>query len=167
MQFQKISYEQWEKDLLKLNPNTPIEYIKLTYNNIKLPKRATKNSAGYDFYNPFINLNFPEDTNAIIPTGIRWVGNDNNQVLLIVPRSGLGFKYGTYLRNTIGVIDSDYQFADNEGHIMISLTSEESFELKEGQGMAQGIIVSYCTIDNEEENNIVRKGGFGSTTKEV
>lgn len=167
MHFEKISFEQWRKDLLKLNKNTPEEYIKQSYNNIKIPKRATKTSAGYDFFNPLVDLNFPEDTNTIIPTGIRWCGEDLNKVLIIVPRSGLGFKYGTYLRNTLGVIDSDYQFADNEGHILISLTSEESFVLKENQGMVQGIIIPFLTVDNEEENNIIRKGGLGSTSKEV
>ena len=66
-------------------------------------------------------------------------------MLLIVPRSGLGFKYGIRLPNTIGVIDADYAQADNEGHILVAFEnpSSEDVKLRQGKPFVQGIIVKY------------------------
>ena len=49
--FEKVSYEQFEKDWEK-NMGGSKEEIKAIYDSIKLPHRATKQSAGYDFYAP-------------------------------------------------------------------------------------------------------------------
>ena len=49
-QFEKVSFEQFEKDWLKCFPET--KNVKEIYDSIKLPKRATTGSAGYDFYAP-------------------------------------------------------------------------------------------------------------------
>ena len=91
------------------------------YQNLKLPKRATSGSAGYDFYAPFDITLKPGET-AKIPTGIR-AKMENGWVLMIFPRSGFGFKYRLMLDNTVGVIDSDYYYSDNEGHIMVKVTN--------------------------------------------
>ena len=141
------------------------EKVKRMEEDIKLPERSTLNSAGYDFFNPFEDLNFPAHSIVTIPTGISFRGKDKNCVLIMVPRSGLGFKYGMGLRNTIGVIDADYQYSDNEGHIMLSIVSQEPFIVKSNSGLCQGIILPFLTIENEEEIINVRNGGFGSTTK--
>lgn len=58
-----------------------------------------------------------------IPTGIR-VQMETGWVLQCYPRSGLGFKYRLQLNNTVGIIDSDYYFSDNEGHIFAKLTND-------------------------------------------
>ena len=165
MYFEKVSYQEWRRTLKKLNSEVSEEIIQNSYKNIKLPKRATIDSAGYDFFNPFEDLNFPAHSIVTIPTGISFRGKDKNCVLIMVPRSGLGFKYGMGLRNTIGVIDADYQYSDNEGHIMLSIVSQEPFIVKSNSGLCQGIILPFLTIDNEEEIINVRNGGFGSTTK--
>lgn len=46
-EFEKVSFEQFEKDWLKAYPET--EDVKSIYDSIKLPVRATVGSAGYDF----------------------------------------------------------------------------------------------------------------------
>ena len=88
-------------------------------------------------------------------------------VLKLYPRSGLGFKYRLQLNNTVGIIDSDYYYSDNEGHIMAKITNDSNegkvAHLKEGEGFIQGIFLEYgITVDDDADG--VRNGGFGSTT---
>ena len=102
-----------------------------------------------------------------IPTGIR-VEMDQEWVLKCYPRSGLGFKFRLQLNNTVGIIDSDYFYSDNEGHIFAKLTNDTNenkvVELKADTGFMQGIFVEYgITVDDDVTD--VRNGGFGSTTK--
>ena len=102
-----------------------------------------------------------------IPTGIR-VKMDENWVLKLYPRSGLGFKYRLQLNNTVGIIDSDYYYSDNEGHIFSKITNDtnenRTVSLKKGDGFMQGIFLEYgITVDDDADG--VRNGGFGSTTK--
>ena len=80
------------------------------------------------------------------------------------PRSGLGFKYRLQLNNTVGIIDSDYYYSDNEGHIFAKITNDsnedKTVELKAGNGFMQGIFVEYgITVDDNVQT--VRNGGFG------
>ena len=88
-------------------------------------------------------------------------------VLKCYPRSGLGFKYRLQLNNTVGIIDSDYFYSDNEGHIFAKLTNDSKegkiVEIAAGTGFMQGIFVEYgITVDDDVTD--VRNGGFGSTT---
>ena len=164
-QFEKVSYEEFYKDWLKTFPNETRDIAEI-YNAIKLPRRATKGSAGYDFYTP-IGLKIAPQETVLIPTGIR-VKMADDYVLMLFPRSGLGFKYRLQMNNTVGIIDSDYYYADNEGHIFCKLTNDtnenKTVDIASGQGMLQGIFVSFgITVDDEVD--AVRTGGFGSTTK--
>ena len=166
-EFEKVSSAQFEEDLKTAGQwvFTPPE-IDAIYNSIKLPKRATAGSAGYDFFSP---VSFELDPNGYvtIPTGIR-VKIDPGWFLMCVPRSGSGFKYGIRLMNTCGIIDSDYYFSDNEGHIMLKLhntsPNEKRWEVHKDDGIAQGIFLQYGLTVNDEASNI-RNGGFGSTSK--
>lgn len=164
-EFQKVSFEQFEKDWLKNFPNS--KNVKEIYDNIKMPKRATSGSAGYDFYAPD-NITVEKGKSTLIPTGIRSKINEG-WLLSIYPRSGLGFKHRVQLDNTVGIIDSDYYGADNEGHIMIKLSCDSHNDghivfLSKGDGFAQGIFTQFgITIDDQAEEK--RTGGFGSTTK--
>ena len=135
------------------------------YSSLKLPVRATKGSAGYDFFASFDIVLKPGET-VKIPTGIRVRINDG-WVLKLYPRSGLGFKYRLRLNNTVGIIDSDYFDSDNEGHIFAKITNESNegkiLEIKAGEGFMQGIFIQFgITIDDDAEG--IRNGGFGSTT---
>lgn len=161
--FEKVSTERFLNDSVDIC--SVLELAKDAYDKIKLPKRATKGSAGYDFYAPFDFKLEPGQT-IKIPTGIRCKMEDG-WVLKIYPRSGLGFKYRLQLNNTVGIIDSDYYYSDNEGHIMIKVTNDSNenkiVDVKQGQGFAQGIFVEFgITYDDDVTNE--RNGGFGSTT---
>ena len=164
-EFEKVSFEHFEKDLNKLNLFEN-DLSKKIYNNILIPTRATKYSAGYDFFSPFDFSIMPKES-IFIPTGIRCKMN-NDIVLLIAPRSSLGFKYRLQLDNTIGVIDSDYYNSDNEGHIKIKITndslSNEILHIKTSESFCQGIFVKYYLAKEDEIKNI-RNGGFGSTNE--
>ena len=151
--FEKISLTEFCKSLSASD-----------YDSVILPKRATSGSAGYDFFaiNDF-TLNAGETIK--IATGIR-VKIDCGWVLKIYPRSSLGFKYRLRLDNTVGIIDSDYYYADNEGHIFIKITNcgDKPLTVEKGKAFAQGVFVEYgITVDDECDG--VRTGGFGSTDK--
>ncbi|MBR2338765.1 MAG: deoxyuridine 5'-triphosphate nucleotidohydrolase [Clostridia bacterium] len=131
-----------------------------------LPRRATAGSAGYDFFTPCAVRLAPGET-AKIPTGVR-VRMEEGWVLQIYPRSGLGFSYRLQLNNTVGIIDSDYYFSNNEGHIFIKITNDSNegkiLQLQTGDGFAQGIFVPFGIT--EDDNAVaIRNGGFGSTSK--
>lgn len=125
---------------------------------------ATAGSAGYDFYTPVAVTIRPGEI-VKIPTGIRAEMNEG-WVLAVFPRSSLGFKYRLQLNNTVGIIDSDYFFSDNEGHIFIKLTNDtkedKTVELSEGAGFAQGIFFPFG-ITEDDDCSEQRNGGFGST----
>ncbi len=139
-----------------------LDGTKEEYSNIILPKRATSGSAGYDFFAPkTFTLNAGETIK--IATGVR-VQIDEGWALKIYPRSSLGFKYRLTLNNTVGIIDSDYFFADNEGHIFIKMTNcgNSPITVERGKAFAQGVFVEYgITVD--DECDACRTGGIGST----
>ena len=134
------------------------------YDNIKIPKRATTGSAGYDFFAPF-DFSLVPGATIKIPTGIRCILKEGF-VLKEYPRSGLGFKYRVRLDNTVGIIDSDYYKSDNEGYIFIKITNEgqQILKVKQGEAFCQGIIVEHFYAE-EDEVTEQRNGGFGSTSK--
>ena len=159
--FEKVSFEQYAK----LSIGDDVD-IRNEYDNIKLPKRATIGSAGYDFFAPF-GFKLEVGETIKIPTGIR-VLLDDDKFLAIYPRSGLGFKYRVQLDNTVGIIDSDYSQSDNEGHIFIKLTNDgkanKSININSGDAIAQGIIQQYFITEDDAATGR-RNGGFGSTDK--
>ena len=139
---------------------------KKIYEDIKLPLRATKYSAGYDFYAPFDFTLKPGET-IKIPTGIRAKMRED-YALFLLPRSGLGFKYRLQLNNTIGLIDADYFYSDNEGHIFAKITNDSNegkvISVKQGEAFIEGAFLSYGITEDDVVNSI-RNGGFGSTSK--
>lgn len=167
--FEKVSFEQFKKDWLDtFNRALTDEELLEIYDNIQLPKRATKGSAGYDFKSP-LDFTLTPGSSIKIPTGIRCKIKDG-WVLKCYPRSGLGFKFRIRLFNTVAVVDSDYFYSDNEGHIFIKLANETNegklVKIKQGEGFAQGVFVEYgITVDDDEDEKEIRNGGFGSTTK--
>lgn len=184
IKFEKVSFNQYRKDVLNANLEMAGRYrcgtsehralidmaLMEEYNKIPLPKRATAGSAGYDFYMPRHGGLFIEGSHDsanskkyLIPTGIRVV-MPKDVVLSIYPRSGMGSKYGMRLINTTGIIDSDYAYADNEGHILISIVADNNFIIEQGQAFAQGIFQHYLITDDDDVKD-ERKGGFGSTDK--
>lgn len=168
IKFEKVSYERFLKDYTAIyGDEIPESYIKEMYDNLKLPKRATVGSCGYDIFSPFEFILEEKDAEIIIPTGIR-VTMDNDKFLMIAPRSGLGAKHYIRLANVIGIIDSDFYYSDNEGHIFIKYRLEnhnhDSVHIKSGDSIAQGIFIQYFKTDDDDATGL-RNGGFGSTDK--
>jgi len=160
--FEKVSFEQFAEAYADMDS----QIVRNMYDELKVPKRATTGSAGYDFFCP-MDLTIAPGATVKIPTGIRvWI--EENWVLKLYPRSGLGFKYRLQLNNTVGIIDSDYYNSDNEGHIFAKITNDtnedKTISLKKGEGFMQGIFIEYgITVDDEVTD--LRNGGLGSTTK--
>ena len=164
--FHKVSYEQFEGDWKDTFGPIETEEIGRIYEGIRLPARATAGSAGYDLYTPVAMTIRPGET-IKIPTGIRVEMNDG-WVLAVFPRSSLGFKYRLQLNNTVGIIDSDYFYSDNEGHMFIKITNDsnedKTLELPKGAGVVQGIFLPFgITLDDASSGQ--RNGGVGSTDK--
>lgn len=165
-EFMKVSFEQYREAYLDTYGEASDQEIRKIYDKIKLPRRATSGSAGYDFFAP-VSLKLEPAETLKVPTGIR-AKMENDWVLKLYPRSGLGFKYRLQLNNTVGIIDSDYFDSDNEGHIFAKITNDtnegKTVNIPEGQGFMQGIFLEYgITIDDDVTD--VRNGGFGSTSK--
>lgn len=157
--FEQISKEQWESDFYHIMDMHQVDYSKHT-----LPTRGSKKSAGYDFYSP-VNEIIPAHGTVKIPTGVK-AFMQPDEVLMIYPRSSIGFKTNIRLSNTVGIIDSDYyNNSDNEGHIWIKFynPTDEDYVITIGDKIAQGIFTKFLTCgDNPEEE---RNGGIGSTGK--
>ena len=162
LKFEKVSFYEFAKHF----PQDNHMDIKLMYDNLKLPKRATKLSAGYDIFAPYDFILRAGDT-IKIPTGIRCI-LDDDKFLAVYPRSGLGFKYKLQLYNSVGIIDSDFCQSESGGHIWIKLYNaspeEKALDIKQGDAFCQGIIQQYFLVDDDSrtEGN-ERTGGFGST----
>jgi len=165
--FEKVSFSQFSEDIKDTFDDRYFDaQIKYMYDDIKLPKRATKQSAGYDIYSPFVITLRPNET-VKIPTGIR-VFIEDGWVLKGYPRSGLGFKYRLQLNNTVAVIDSDYFYSDNEGHIFAKITNDtnedKTVSIQQGEAFMQMIFVPFG-ITYDDNTTEIRNGGMGSTTK--
>ncbi|HPF82867.1 MAG TPA: hypothetical protein PLV83_01685 [Bacilli bacterium] len=155
--FEKISFKQFKDD---------ISDSKELYESIIVPKRQTSGSAGYDISVLKDYIIKPKEI-VKIPTGIKTSMNEG-EVLLLVVRSSMGFKYNLRLCNQVGVIDSDYyNNKENEGHIWIAVQNEGNSDitLNKGQRIVQGIFVNYLKVDDDDESKI-RKGSTGSTDEE-
>lgn len=164
--FLKVSEKRWIKDYTELYGADREDEAREVYAELKLPKRATRGSAGYDIYSP-VDFELAAGEEIMIATGMRCL-MDESAVLLIVPRSSLGFKYRFQLNNTVGVIDSDYFYSDNEGHIFIRFTNDSKtgavMHIQKGQALAQGLLIRYGIAEDDAAQEI-RNGGIGSTDK--
>ena len=161
--FSKVSFEQFNEGWQEAFGQA-VERDK--YDALKLPTRATVGSAGYDFFSPLTFTLEPGET-IKVPTGIR-AEIAEGWVLMLFPRSGLGFKYRLQMNNTVGIIDSDYFYSDNEGHIFVKLTNDskehKTVIVEAGQGFVQGLFIPFG-ITEDDNVSALRNGGFGSTTR--
>ena len=169
--FEIVSFEQFKNDWLNAfkglwdeDNEYDINDIKYIYNCLTIPSRSTKHSAGYDFKSP-INFKLQPNEPIMIPTGIRSY-MPPHMVLMIFPRSGLGTKYQLHPANLVPIVDSDYFYADNEGHILIKMVNNGNkvVTIDQGQAFVQGIFTEYFTTYNDNADG-VRTGGMGSTDK--
>lgn len=153
--FEKVSESEWNKFEGKYGD----------YENIIIPRRSTTYSAGYDFFST-CDIDVKAGETYVVPSGIKVKFDYVSQYLAIFPRSSLGFKYGMKLSNTIPVIDNDYYGnEDNEGHILISFSSDKDFKIKKGDKFCQGVVMLYEVLGGEILPTKSRTGGIGSTGK--
>ena len=137
--------------------------------NINLPERKTKFSAGYDIESAediVIPKFIPGMKPTLVKTGIKAYMMDD-EVLYLYNRSSNPGKKGLVLANSVGVVDKDYYGnPDNDGHIMFAFFNikDEDVEIKKGDAIGQGVFAKYLTVDDDSSEG-VRQGGFGSTNK--
>lgn len=169
MKFEKVSEKVYDAFIIKgpamESQQQREDKVKYFKEELKLPERSSAFSAGYDFYCP-VDVYIEPGEKVLIPTGIK-VQLDNDKVLKVYPRSGLGTKHDCVMANTTGIIDSDYyNNTDNEGHILIMIKNNgtKPVLIKQGDRFCQGIITQYFTVDGDEiGKGATRKGGLGST----
>lgn len=155
--FEKISFEQFKKDIC---------YDKELYDSYNIPKRSTKESAGYDFESIIDFVLKPGEIKKI-PLGIK-VDMNSGEVLFLIVRSSQGFKYNVRMCNQVGVIDKDYyNNTENEGHMWIMLENhgDKDYVVSKGDKICQGIFIPFLTVDSEEKIEKIRTSGFGSTDR--
>lgn len=150
-----------------------------------MPRRATRGSAGYDFFAPY-DIVLEPGKETFVDTGVSFDGSETVTVpmsyfipypmnsplgkgmkaemelkrwaMVLMPRSGLGTKYGVRFVNTLGLIDMDYRDT-----IKATLVCDKPVTIKRGERFMQGVILSTGIFENEIEPTEERMGGHGST----
>lgn len=170
--FEIVTFSQWLWDKWNLTDEQlgkviDKEQIYQSYETIKLPKRATQRSAGYDLFST-VDFELEPNEEILIPLGIK-IYMLQDEFFMVAPRSGMGFKYYIRLANTLGIIDSDYHNNEkNEGHCWAKLRNEGdvTMTVSKGDGIAQGIFKKYLLADEDSfEDGKTRQGGLGSTSE--
>jgi dUTP pyrophosphatase len=134
-------------------------------NEFKFPQYETAGSAGIDLCACIDReLVIKPNESILINTGLAIFIKDPSICSTIIPRSGLGHKYGIVLGNLIGLIDSDYQ-----GPLMISCWNRgiNPFTLRPGDRLAQLVFLpvlrpQFQIVDSFEKTERAASG-FGST----
>lgn len=166
--FEKVSFPQFYEAMKAEFGNayddgdTFFKAVNHQYEALKLPRRSTVGSAGYDFFSP-VSFRLAPGQSIKLPTGIRAL-IDEGWFLMLAPRSGLGFKYYARFANSIGIIDLDYAHSDNEGQMYAKIRNEgdQLLEINAGDAFMQGIFLPFgITYDDDADG--VRNGGLGST----
>lgn len=157
--FEKISLEQYIKDI---NGDGDLTQ---EYEDIKLPRRGTSKSSGYDIYS-VCSFSLEPNEEIKLPTGLKAYMLDDEELLLF-PRSSVGFKYKVKFDNTIPKVDADYHNnIKNEGHIWMKFTNtgNKVWEVEKGDAIAQGTFYKYLIADDDNPVSEERVGGIGSTS---
>lgn len=150
--FEKISYKQFCKD---------VKEDEKLYNEYKLPIRDSIASAGYDIL-LLEDIELKPNETIKISTGIK-AYFENDEVLILVVRSSMGFKFNIRLVNQVGIIDSDYyNNKDNEGHIFVKIQNEgkETVKFKAGEAIAQRIFLKYLTTKSDKNLGLDRGSDY-------
>lgn len=142
------------------------EAVKNAPFKVRLPKRSTKNSAGYDFFSPY-PFSIGSGETVVVKTWVK-AKMPHDVCLILLERSSWGIRKGITIPNSVGLIDSDYYGnKDNDGNIMFAFTNhgKEPLEVKAGERIGQGVFLPYLITDDDISGG-ERTGGIGSTDKE-
>jgi len=125
-----------------------------------VPKDTTEDKVIGEFVE---SINKEQVKATLVKTGIK-AYMQKGEVLKLYIRSSMAAKKGLALANGVAVVDSDYFYADNEGHIMVSLINLSALPvfIPAGTRIAQGVFETYLVADGDNAQG-VRTGGFGST----
>ena len=147
--FKKITYEQFKKDFMD---------DKELYESYLLPRRSTVHAAAYDFF-ALSDYTLKPGEIKKIPTGVKVI-MEPDDVLLLLDRSSMGFKYNVRFCNQVGVIDADYyDNEDNNGHMWICIQNEgtKDYKIKKGDKMCQGMFVKYLKTDDDDDTEFIKR----------
>lgn len=124
---------------------------------------ATDGSAGADLYSKTTKT-IKSGGWELIPVKSGGIDIEENHCGLICPRSGLALKHGITVLNAPGVVDSDYK---GEWGVILYNASKEDYEIKEGDRVAQLVIVNYRRVYGAPYLSATerKEGGFGSSGK--
>lgn len=125
------------------------------------PTRATKQSACYDLYAAKVS-SLPLHVPTLVHTNVALDNPDPDCAYLVCSRSGLALKAGIIVLNAPGVVDADYP--GEIGVILMNMKGDR-YLVKQGDKIAQLLIVKYLTTNTESAVDTIRAGGFGSTGK--
>lgn len=142
----------------------------ITEGDVKMPRRATLGSAGYDFFSPGTYELRPGEW-TMIDTGVSLEGNEyvytkfdtcmlhdfEKWFMMLVPKSGLSTKYGFQVRS-IGIIDMDYRDT-----IKAMVSVDAPYVLQKDEKFMQGILLPFGVFVGEIKPTEARNGGHGST----
>lgn len=169
------------REVHKMDKLRGFERISFITEEIKLPERSTKYSAGYDFFayqdivippsfitKEEISYNLESEHRwevkpFLLKTGIKAFMQDD-EVLYLYNRSS-NPKKGLILANSVGVVDSDYyNNPTNEGEIGFLFYNIFSYRIiiKKGDKIGQGVFQKFLLADGDMTEK-TREGGFGST----
>lgn len=142
------------------------EKVKRIEEEIRLPERSTKNSAGYDFF-AIEDITLPAKKLTRVMTGVKCELRPT-MVLILANRSSNPSKKHLILANGVGIIDADYYGnPDNDGEMGFEFynIADEDVIIKKGEKLGQGIITHFIKTENDHMSNptATRVGGFGST----
>ena len=166
MRFEKVSFEQFSADMEKWMQDFSWEMHEVYYDSVKLPKRQTKGSAGYDIASP-MRLIIEPGEQVVIPSGIRAVFSDEELEtwhLEVFAGQACQSGEGLNITNQVEIINADHFQGENEGDILLALknTSRKIIDIAQGERICQGIFkIHGLTTDDDAEGH--RSGGVGST----
>lgn len=169
MHFEKVSFDAFKRDMMQYRPMNYLGgELEEAYKNIMMPERKTRYSAGYDVKTP-VTTTLPPQGSVVIPTGIKAVFSEDEMqtwCLKLYARSSIGIKDKVVVTNAVGLIDSDFQFSENDGDMLLALTnmSDKPKRYEAGTRICQAVFEIFG-ITSDDKANGVRTGGVGSTGK--
>jgi dUTP pyrophosphatase len=141
------------------------KHRKFPNETIILPTRGSKYSAGYDLYsNETVTLQ-PNESHVFwfdVKVYMR-IG----EVFEIYPRSSISIKKNLILKNSVGIIDSDYYSNEsNDGNMASCFINigTTPITIEKGERISQGIFKKFYEADSGNTDK-ERTGGIGSSNK--
>ncbi|HET9702723.1 MAG TPA: dUTP diphosphatase [Vicinamibacterales bacterium] len=130
---------------------------------VSLPEPATRHAAGFDLASA-VDIEIPPRSIRLVGTGLV-IAVPEGHFLGIFARSSTPLKRGLMVANGVGVVDADYCGPEDEVRIQLLNFTDATIQVRQGDRLAQGIVLPAPRVDWEEvmEMSVPTRGGFGST----